>query len=108
MKVYLLYETADVENMPMRDIAEAIQSFVDRATKGQRGQEEVMGRLFFHGLFAKDNNHVYRAGVIFDNLDELMSMPTTEIPPGHGAVGSCIDLSKLPEENIDRSIFKHS
>ena len=108
MELYLLYDTVDVQNMPMQDIAEAIQAFVNRATKGQRGQEEVTGRLFFHGLFAKDNNHVYRAGVIFDSLDELMSMPTTEIPPRHGALGSCIDLTKVSEENIDRSMFKHS
>ena len=101
MKVYLLYDTSDVQNMPMLDIHEAMQGFIDRATKGR-------GALFFHGLFAKDDNHVYRAGVIFDGLDELMSMPTTNIPPGHRAVGSCIDLTKVSEENIDRSMFKHS
>lgn len=101
MKIYLLYDTADVKNMPMLDIHEAIQVFIDRATKGR-------GALFFHGLFAKDNNHVYRAGVIFDGLDELMSMPTTEIPPGQRAVGSCVDLTKVPDNNIDRSMFRHS
>lgn len=103
MKVYLLYDTTDVQNMPMLDIHEAIQGFIDRATKGQ-------GALFFHGLFAKteEDNHVYRAGVIFDSFDELMSMPTTDIPPGYGAVGSCIDLTKVPQDNIDRSMFRHS
>lgn len=108
MKVYLLYETDDAENLPLIDIHEAIQAFVDRATKGQQGREEERGRLFFHGLFAKDNNHVYRAGVIFDSFDELMSMPTTDIPPGHGAVGSCLDLTKVQEDDIDRSMFRHS
>lgn len=101
MKIYLLYDTADVQNMPMLDIHEAIQGFIDRATKGQ-------GALFFHGLFAKEEDRVYRAGVIFDGLDELMSMPTTDIPPGQGAVGSCVDLTKVPKDNIDRSMFRHS
>lgn len=101
MKIYLLYDTADVKNMPLLDIHEAIQGFIDRVTKGQ-------GALFFHGLFAKENNRVYRAGVIFDSLDELMSMPTTDTPPSQGAVGSCIDLTKVSNDNIDRSMFRHS
>ena len=103
MKVYLLYGIDDAPKILLREIHEALQDFLV-ITK------QFPDQLFSHGLLAIENNHIYRAGVIFDSFDELRSMAKIEIPQRSegGILGEGIDLSKLSSNEINRSIYRHS
>lgn len=98
MEIYLIYDMADGPKMTIQEKYDARQRFVQHALS--------TGKLYTYDLLGYEDGHLYRAGEVFDYTD-LTYPPTIAIPRelGLDIFGSCIDLAKMPPEDVSREFL---
>lgn len=97
MKIYLIFDKAKQPLMTIQEAYDARVKFSEFARS--------TGKMFTYDLLAGEPSNLYRAGAIFDETKELDSLPMSNEIRRDLGIGPCIDLSKLPPEQVDRDTF---
>jgi hypothetical protein len=101
LKIYLIYDVATQAMM-------TIQEAYDARWKFELYARSQAGKLFSFDLYAGEignPGHLYRAGAIFDSMDELKGLPRSDEIDRFLGLGPGIDLSQLPADQVDRETF---
>lgn len=100
MKIYLIYDVATQPLMTTQEAYDARWKFEEHA--------RASGKLFTYDLYVSETGnpgHLYRAGAIFDKIDEFESMPRSNEVVRVLGIRPGVDISKLPADQVDRETF---
>lgn len=100
MKIYLLYDVATQALMTIQEMYDTRWKFEEHAI--------ASGKLFTYELYAGEKGnpgHLYRAGAIFDNMEEFSALPRDNEIDRQIGIGPGVDLDKVPADHVDRETF---